>query len=364
MKNIIESWEVRETDSDFFVPEYIEQLADRVQEFYDFEVYGRTVVTTKPDKGGAIWKLETDKGPKSLKLLHRRPTRSLFSLGAQEYLVMEKKANVPPIIRTRNGNMSVCAGRKLWFVAEWIEPLSPVSKDLEGAKQLCAALGEFHRLSKGYVPPAGAERVSRLHKWPKFYEKMIYKMDWFRNIALAYDEMPASKTLLSVVDKFEKQAKESLDALLHSEYVNLVTKGNQHFGLVHQDYGWSNGQKGAHGMWIIDLDGVSFDLPIRDLRKLITGTMADLFTWDPEWVKEMILAYHNENPITPELFDILIIDLSLPNEFYKNIKEIVYEPEMFLNAETSALIHTIDDLEQSKWAVLEEIKKDWSELIK
>ena len=29
-----------------------------------------------------------------------------------------------------------------------------------------------------------------------------------------------------------------------------------------------------HGMWIIDLDGVAYDLPIRDLRKLISGTMA------------------------------------------------------------------------------------------
>ena len=64
---------------------------------------------------------------------------------------------------------------KLWFVAEWIEPLAPVTKDLEGAKQLCHALGEFHRLSKGYTPPPGAEVASRLHKWNKTYEKMIMK---------------------------------------------------------------------------------------------------------------------------------------------------------------------------------------------
>jgi hypothetical protein len=55
------------------------------------------VVTTRSDKGGAIWKLETDKGSKSLKLVHRRPYSSLFSLGAQEYLVDDvQKAKVPP----------------------------------------------------------------------------------------------------------------------------------------------------------------------------------------------------------------------------------------------------------------------------
>jgi hypothetical protein len=46
------------------------------------------------------------------------------------------------------------SGEKLWFVAEWIEPLEPVTKDLEGAKHLCYALGEFHRLM-GMFPHMG-----------------------------------------------------------------------------------------------------------------------------------------------------------------------------------------------------------------
>jgi hypothetical protein len=83
---------------EFYVPEYIEQLAHDVHGHYDLSVQSMQVVTTKPDKGGAIWKLETKGGPKSLKLLHRRPTRSLFSLGAQEYLVDVQRARVPAIV--------------------------------------------------------------------------------------------------------------------------------------------------------------------------------------------------------------------------------------------------------------------------
>ena len=63
--------------------------------------------------------------------------------------------------------------------------------------------------------------------------------------------------------------------------------------------------------------------------------MADLYRWDTTWVREMITAYHEANPISPELYDVLLIDLSLPGEFYKNIKEVVYEPEVFLNDETT-----------------------------
>ncbi|QGQ45082.1 CotS family spore coat protein [Metabacillus sediminilitoris] len=359
-KILIVPWEEDELTYEFFVPEYIEQIAQNVLEYYDFSVQSIKVVTTKPDKGGSIWKLETSAGPKSLKLLHRRPTRSMFSLGAQEYLVNVKEARVPPIIKTKDGSNYVEAGGKLWFVAEWIEPLTPVTKDLEGAKHLCHALGEFHQLSKGYVPPSQSEVASRLYKWPKSYQKVITKMDWFRNIANAYNELPASSHLLSVVDGFEEQAKRSLERLNQSSYLELVQHGNEYWGLVHQDYGWSNGQMGANGMWIIDLDGVAYDLPIRDLTKLITGTMADLYRWDATWVREMIKAYHEANPISSKLYDIIMIELSLPNDFYKNIKEVVYDPEIFLNDPTTiSMIQTIVDTDQTKWPVLEEIKDDW-----
>jgi CotS family spore coat protein len=352
-------WEVDEGTHEFYIPEYIEKLAHEVLGQYDLSVQSMEVVTTKPDKGGAIWKLETSAGPKSLKLLHRRPSRSLFSLGAQEYLVDVQEARVPPIIKTKDEQNYVESGGKLWFIAEWIEPLAPVTKDLEGAKQLCFALGEFHRLSQGYIPPHQAEVASRLHKWPKNFEKILVKMDWFRNIANAYEEMPASHYLLQAIQPFEEQAKKGLSELHQSVYLDLVNKGNAHWGLVHQDYGWSNGQMGENGMWIIDLDGVSYDLPIRDLRKLISGTMADLYRWDATWVREMILAYHEANPITSDLYDLLMIDLSMPNEFYKNIKEIVYEPELFLTEPTIQLIQTIVTTDETKWPVLEQIKSDW-----
>lgn len=364
MENLlIEPWvDAIENETDeFYVPEYIVNMAWSVLESYPLKVSSMVCITTKSDKGGAIWKIETDQGPKSLKLLHRRPLRSLFSLGAQEYLVEVQKARVPALVKTKDGVNFVEAGGKLWFVADWIEELTPASKDLEGAKQLCYALGEFHRLTKGYKPPRQAELASRLLKWPKTYEKMLTKMDWFRNIANAYSEMPASQIILDTVDHFEQQALTSLERLQNSHYKDLVKLGNEYWGLVHQDYGWSNGQSGPGGMWIIDLDGVAYDLPIRDLSKLITGTMSDLLTWDVEFVRGMIEAYHEANPISLELYEILMIDLSLPIDYYKNVKEMVYEPELFLNEQTEAMVQRIVETDQSKWPVLDEIANDWKD---
>ncbi|GAE31651.1 CotS family spore coat protein [Alkalihalobacillus hemicellulosilyticus] len=358
-EELITPWDEDETLGDFFVPAYIEEMAQEVITHYDMTVSNMVVITTKADKGGLIWKIDTNHGPRSLKILHRRPARSLFSLGAQEYLVKEKEARVPPIIKTTSGENFVEKGGKLWFVAEWIEPLYQVTKDIEGAKLLCHALGEFHSLSKGYIPPAGAENPSRLNRWPKSYQKVIRKMDWFKNIAHAYPEMPASATILSVTDLFEEQAKKAYERLTQSNYYELITRGNQEWGLVHQDYGWSNGQMGPGGMWVIDLDGVAYDLPIRDLRKLITGTMDDLGTWDVTWMLEMINAYHEANPIENDLFELLLIDMSLPNEYYKNVKELVYEPELFMDSELDSLCTRIVQTDESKWPAIDELQSAW-----
>ena len=92
----------------------------------------------------------------------------------------------------------------------------------------------------------------------------------------------------------------------------MVRKDSLIGGLPIEHYGWSNGQMGPGGIWVIDLDGVSYDLPIRDLRKLITSTMDDMGVWDLTWIRGMIEAYHRANPLDQETFEILWIDMAFP----------------------------------------------------
>lgn len=358
---LIEPWVEEELPIGTLVPEYIEKIALDVVKHYDFSLSSMEVMATKPERGGAIWKIETSKGPKSLKLLHRRPLRSLFVLEVQDYLVKEKKARIPAIVRTKDGEMHVMAGGKVWFVAEWIEELTPVQEDLEGLKMLCRSMADFNMLTRGLVPSKDVDYKVKIHKWPKKYKKIVDKLGWFRNIANAYRDMPASPLILDVIDEFQEDAKRAYERLITSpEYRSLVAKGPFYWGLVHQDFGFSNSQMGPGGMWVIDLDGIAYDFPIRDLRKLISSTMADKSSWDVETVREMIKAFHEQNPISKEMYELLLIDLSLPNDFYKYLKEMVYEPEIFLNEETAAMIEQLVKAEKSKWAVLNEIKKDWA----
>lgn len=356
---IIQPWDTAPGADDLYVPIEIENMAQKVLPHYDLKVSGMRLVTAKPDKGGAIWQIDTDKGPFSLKLLHRYPARSLFSIYAQEYLV-NKGARVAPFVPTKNGQLYVEYGGKLWIVNKWIESLTPVTKvDLEGAKALCYGLGEFHRHSQGYVSPKEAKKSSRLYRWPNAYHKILTKIGWFKIIATLYSDLPASQMILNVADKYEQQAREAVQRLEASSYSSLVARGEQHWGIVHQDYGWSNGQLGPEGVWIIDLDGVAYDLGIRDLRKLITSTMDDMGVWDVQWMRGMIEAYHQANPIEPELYQVLLIDMALPNEFYKNVKEMVYSPSTFLSQELNDLLLRLENTDATKWLALQELSSYW-----
>ncbi|MFD0590395.1 CotS family spore coat protein [Paenibacillus sp. GCM10027627] len=341
-----------------YVPPELEQLAHQVCKSYDMSVSGMTLITSKPDKGGAIWRIETNKGPRSLKVLHRTPQRSLFSVGAQQYVV-ENGARVPGIIPTHDGRNSVVAGGKLWIVTDWIDTLTPVAKiDLDGAMTLCHGLGEFHKWSKGYVPPLDAGKSTRIFKWEGQYQKIMAKIGWFRHIASVYPETAASPQLLSVLDMFETQAKDIFTRFQASAYSKMIRKGEAHWGLAHQDYGWSNGQMGPGGIWVIDLDGVAFDIPIRDLRKIITSTMDDMGAWDLAWIRGVIDAYHRANPLDQETFELLWIDMAFPNEFYKHVKEVVFHPVEFMNTELGAILDRVVATEANKWEVLKELEKD------
>ncbi|WP_078596794.1 CotS family spore coat protein [Evansella clarkii] len=354
----ITPWNIDGALGEWYVPLYIENMADEVLCHYNFTTTTRTVMALKNEFGGLIWKLETDDGPKSLKILHRPPVRSLFSIAAQEYLV-KKGAKVPEVIKTKQGESFVNKGEKLWFVAEWIDPLWQVSDDLNGAKLLSGAIADFHERSKGFVPPERCVKSSRLKRWPKKYAKIITKMNWFREITELYGEMPASQVIQESLPIFEIQAVNAHEKLLSSPYRKLADRGDKAWGLAHQDYGSSNGQQSSDGMWIIDLDGVAFDLPVRDMRKLIDEYMYNLGYWDLEWVMGMLEAYDEVNPIEDELFEVLLIDMSHPNLFYKHVKEMVYEPEAFLDAEVKAEVERVLQLEETKWAVIAELRKEW-----
>lgn len=299
-------------------------LAQGALEYWGVKPGEMEVAAAKPWRGSAIWRTRTSAGVVGFKMLERSLRRSLFSVGAQDYLV-KQGALVPALVPTKGGDLHAVERGRVFVMTKWIDGLVPAPRDAEGAAALSYGLGQFHRLSKGYRPPEGALHASRLHKWMDAYAKMRSKFDWVRALAIAYPEMPAAGALRGVVDHFIRQADEALDRLERSAYHQLVSKGGPYWGLVHQDYGWGNGQLGPGGVWVIDLDSTCYDLPVRDLRKLITQAM-DEGKWEVSWIEQMLRAYNDAHPMDGDLLELLLIDLVMPNEFYRLVRPAASNP--------------------------------------
>ena len=230
----------------------------------------------------------------------QKAAKKHIEFGAQEYLC-QQKARVPAIVKTNTGEKCVLAGGKIWFVAEWTESLTPAPKDLDGAKKLCYGLGEFHRLSKGYRPPSNAGKRFKSGKLGEKISENFIKDGLVPPYRPGLSRPAGKRIYVESSRIFSKNRRKKPWKDRKTKIPQSARYGDLHLGLAHQDYGWSNGQLGKGGVWIIDLDGVAYDLPIRDLRKFISGMMIDAGHWDPETLRELIKAYHEANPLSKEL---------------------------------------------------------------
>jgi spore coat protein I len=132
---------------------------------------------------------------------------------------------------------------------------------------------------------------------------------------------PFSKRYLAEIDPFIHHGKDVLKQLLASGYNEWVDQCSRHPNLCHQDYGTGNTLFSDGNIWIIDLDTTTFDLPIRDLRKVIIPLIGDQEDWDQKLFDIMLSAYESVNPLTANQKEVMLIDMLFPYELYETANE-------------------------------------------
>ncbi|MDQ0861168.1 CotS family spore coat protein [Bacillus sp. V2I10] len=277
-----------------------------------------------------VWKIHTSNGPVCLKRIHRPEKKALFSINAQNYLA-EKGGRVPGIIRNKQNDLFTKQGPFLFVLYDWIEggvfDLA-VDPDLEVVMK---GLAEFHLWSEGYHPPEGIPVFKKLGRWPNHYIKRCQQMESWKVIAQNTPDNPFSQLYLQEIDYFIEQGRQTLDRLMNSKYVPWIEEQSANPTLCHQDYGAGNTVLGNDGkIWVIDLDTVSYDLPIRDLRKMIIPLLDTTGVWDESRFQLMMNAYESVNPLTSEQKEVMYIDMLFPYEMYDIAREkFVRKTDMF-----------------------------------
>ncbi len=325
----------------------LQTLATRVLQEYEITPDELSVIQSGSVK--TVWKFVYHNREYCLKRLKQSLDKVLFSVNAQIY-IKNSGGNVPSILLNKNNEPIVDFDNQLFAVYEWIN-----GRDLDfgNAKHLSLAiegLARFHAASKGYLANEGARVSSKLGKWPSQYESMKNRLIAWKEIAQTLVS-PQHKSYSNCLDPIVDLADEAIMLLDKSKYRELTSETSNAPVLCHQDYGKGNALLASEGVVVIDLDGVTFDLPSRDLRKIIGKISENNFRWDKKTIDDIILWYSNVNEITDDEKKILYIDLLFPHWFFGLVKN-QYDKNKDIKASE---IERITKLELSKIPIISEL---------
>ena len=92
-------------------------------------------------------------------------------------------------------------------------------------------------------------------------------------------------------------ADKAINELAMSKYAELNREDSPSIVLCHQDFGKGNALDAPDGIYVLDLDGVTFDLPARDLRKIIGKNAENRGQWQTGAIRDIIDCYCEVNPL-------------------------------------------------------------------
>lgn len=266
-----------------------------------------------------VWKVFSEKDTVCLKRLKQSNEKALFSVEAQKYI----KANggyVPSIILNKANEAITCFNNELFVLYEWVE-----GKQLDFSRQedFAAAiegLALFHRSAKGYEPPEQARVSTKLAKWPDQYRSMLKRMSEWKTISAQKAGTAVYDTYLKWVDRIIALGEKAISFIEDSNYDTLSCPGSPAVVLCHQDYGKGNALLTPEGICVLDLDGVTFELAARDLRKIILKTMENQGKWNAGLMADILAWYEKGNELSADEKKMVYIDSLFPHSFFGAVK--------------------------------------------
>lgn len=294
-----------------------------------------------------VWKFKAGSRSLCLKRLKQTFDKVLFSVNAQIY-IKNSGGLVPGVIPNMNGKPVTQFKDQLFVVYEWVDGQDLDFSRPADLKLAVQGLARFHIASKGYSSPEDARISTKLGKWPEQYQSMETKLaSWMESSARSTDNA-SNSAYLSNAGEMIAIAEKALKILNSSAYDEIAKPGSASVVLCHQDYGKGNALAAADGVYVLDLDGVTFDLPARDLRKIIGKNAENSGQWSIKAVEDILGWYMEVNPLQTDELQALYADLTFPHWFYGLVKN------QFQNGKSlkASEIERIARLESSKEEIL------------
>jgi len=297
-----------------------------------------------------LWEVASGDRRMCLKRLRHTIDKAVFSVYAQVY-VSSKGGNVPAVHLNREDKAITQYGDCLFVLYEWIEGRDLNFGSASDLRLAMEGLARFHKASVGYRPPDEARVSSKLGRWPEQYRSMRDNMVKWKDMAIAEAGQQGYRSYLRHVDSIVEMADTAIEALDASPYSTAASIGYELCPLCHQDYGKGNAILAEHGVFVLDLDGVTYDLPARDLRKLIGKRMEDSGWTDRGAALQILESYERVNGLSKEHKEILKVDLMFPHWFFAEVKNLFKKNKPLEGRK----IERAAEMEQAKFSILDQL---------
>lgn len=297
----------------------MEKLALEVLKRYGLAPESMTVIQSGAIK--TVWKVKANGRLLCLKRLRQTIDKARFSVNAQIHI---KKSGglVPGIIPDTNRQPVVQYNDQLFVLYEWINGTDLNFGSPSDLKRAVQGLARFHIASRGYRPEGDSRVSTKLGKWPEQYASMKNKLAVWKETALGSLSQPNYTAYAKYSDPMINLANQAIDRLGRSKYGQLTGESSSSIVLCHQDYGKGNAIAAGSDIYVLDLDGVTFDLPARDLRKIIGKIAENKGRWEAGSISEILGWYAEVNPQNEDEREALYTDLLFPHWFYGLVKNL------------------------------------------
>lgn len=295
-----------------------------------------------------LWKLTYKNTTLCLKRLNQSFDEALFSVNAQIY-ILNNGGKVPKVYPNANGNFITEYNGQLFVLYSWVNGRDMNFENPKDLNLALQSLSKFHVDSIGYEPPINSKTSSKLGNWPKQYESMRNRMLKIKNICIQTPNKTSYSTYVDHIDPIIEICNKTINLINSSPYSDLCSINQKDSCLCHQDFGTGNVMLTDGQGIVIDLDSVTYDLPARDLRKIIGKRMMQFNDYSINNIETILKFYETNNILSPKHREVLKIDLMFPHWFFGLIKSIHKSDELI----SSNKISTIATFEENKFSALQ-----------
>ncbi|NMA37873.1 MAG: CotS family spore coat protein [Papillibacter sp.] len=296
---------------------------EQVLNNYDISVKSIQNETYKEKKG--VWWVETDKGLMVLKKISNSEQTLKYIISAVKHL-SENGIHLPPIIKTREGADYAVYDGICYVLSGAVKGKNPSYDSAKELEIIIKGLADFHVASRGFRVLPDTKPKIHLGKWEEDLTAQLEDMRGFYNKETAANGLnEIGKFIINEFPYFDKRASAAIDSLRTGEYAAWVEKAGVQGALCHQDFAAGNLLIDSSGLlYVLDTDGITIDIPARDLRKILCKVMKKSGKWNIELTKKIIDTYQSVNPLSPSEWRVVMADIKFPHLFLGAMNKYYY----------------------------------------